>query len=65
MNYEPTPEVTRILDELDHPVIDTDGHVIEFLPWVRDLVVDIAGDDVAMRFDQMVNGNANIRPSAN
>ncbi|MXW60265.1 MAG: amidohydrolase family protein [Acidimicrobiaceae bacterium] len=60
-DYGPTPEVTRILDELDHPVIDTDGHVIEFLPWVRDLVVDIAGNDVAKRFDQMVNGSAGIR----
>ena len=46
MSYEPTPEVTRIINELDHPIIDTDGHVIEFLPWVRDLVVDIAGNDV-------------------
>lgn len=60
-DYEPTPDVTRILNELDHPIIDTDGHVIEFLPWVRDLVVDIAGDDVAKRFDQMVNGNASVR----
>ena len=65
MNYEPTPEVTRILDELDHPIIDTDGHVIEFLPWVRDLVVNIAGDDVAKRFDQMVNGERQHSPSAN
>lgn len=61
IEYGPTPEVTRILDELDHPVIDTNGHVIEFLPWVRDLVVDVAGNDVAKRFDQMVNGSAGIR----
>ncbi len=59
--YLPSPDVTRVRDQLDHPVIDTDGHVIEYLPWVRDLVTDIAGDDVARRFDQMVMSSAAIR----
>ncbi|MFT5202409.1 MAG: putative TIM-barrel fold metal-dependent hydrolase [Candidatus Aldehydirespiratoraceae bacterium] len=58
MNRPAGPEVQAIRDQLDHPVIDTDGHVIEYLPWVRDLVVDIAGEDVALRFDQMVGSAA-------
>lgn len=61
MTYTPSPEVSRIRDQLDHPVIDTDGHVIEYLPWVRDLVSDIAGPDVAVRFDQMVMSSTAIR----
>jgi predicted TIM-barrel fold metal-dependent hydrolase len=59
--YAPSADVQRIREQLDHPVIDTDGHVIEYLPWVRDLVVDIAGEDVAVRFDQMVMSSAAIR----
>jgi predicted TIM-barrel fold metal-dependent hydrolase len=59
--YLPSPDVRRVRDQLDHPVIDTDGHVIEYLPWVRDLVTDIAGDDVARRFDQMVMSSTAIR----
>ncbi len=59
--FEPSPAVAEIRAALDHPVIDTDGHVIEYLPWVRDLLVDIAGEDVATRFDQMVTSAATIR----
>ncbi|MEQ8840592.1 MAG: amidohydrolase family protein [Acidimicrobiales bacterium] len=59
--YAPTPEVSRIRAALDHPVIDTDGHVIEYLPWVRDMVVDLAGEDVGLRFDQMVMSSTAIR----
>ncbi|MEZ5165645.1 MAG: hypothetical protein R2695_03830 [Acidimicrobiales bacterium] len=42
-NYQPSAEVLRVRERIDHPIIDTDGHVIEFTPWVRDLIVDIAG----------------------
>ena len=28
---------------LDHPVIDADGHIIEFLPAVRDFLVEEGG----------------------
>jgi predicted TIM-barrel fold metal-dependent hydrolase len=50
-SYPPLDEVARIRSQLDHPVIDNDGHIIEYLPLVRDLLVDIAGEDVAKRFD--------------
>lgn len=61
MTYQPGPDVRRIRDTIDHPVVDTDGHVIEFLPWVRDIVADLAGEDVAIRFDQMVTSSVQIR----
>src|SRR6185437_14905168 len=35
------------------PVIDSDGHLIEYLPLVRDFIVEEAGEDVARRFDRM------------
>jgi predicted TIM-barrel fold metal-dependent hydrolase len=57
----PGAAVQRVRDAIDHPVIDTDGHVIEYLPWVRDLVAEIAGADVARRFDQMVTSSATAR----
>ena len=61
MTFAPSAAVQAIRDQLDHPVVDTDGHVIEYLPWVRDLVVDIAGEDVAVRFDQMVGSAPLVR----
>lgn len=54
--YVPSDEVARIRARLDHPVIDNDGHIIEFLPLVRDILVELAGDDVAARFDRVVDG---------
>ena len=53
-NYQPTDEVRRIRAQLDHPIIDSDGHLIEFLPLVRDLLVDLAGESVAKGFDALV-----------
>ena len=31
--------------------IDGDGHLIEYQPLVRDFVVEIAGEEIAQRFD--------------
>jgi predicted TIM-barrel fold metal-dependent hydrolase len=47
---------------LDHPIIDADGHCIEFIPVVRDLLVEVAGTEVARRFDQLLAGSAAVRP---
>ena len=58
--FVPSDEVTAIRHRLDHPVIDSDGHLLEFLPLVRDILVDLAGEDVALRFDAMVNGGRAI-----
>ena len=61
MTFLPSDEVSAIRGRIDHPVIDGDGHLIEYLPMVRDLIVDIAGEDVATRFDQVTNGSALLR----
>ena len=29
-------DAATIREELDHPVIDADGHIIEFIPAIRD-----------------------------
>ena len=39
---------------IDHPVIDSDGHLIEYLPLVRDFLVEEAGETVATGFDAMI-----------
>ena len=40
-------DVSAIRDGLDHPVIDGDGHTIEYLPLLRQFVAEEAGDSVA------------------
>jgi predicted TIM-barrel fold metal-dependent hydrolase len=47
------PSAERVRARLDHPVIDSDGHCIEYLPAVREWVVEIAGPGVAQRFDAL------------
>jgi hypothetical protein len=39
--------IQRIKAQLGHPVIDADGHMVEFLPAVRDEITGLAGADVA------------------
>ena len=56
ISYVPADDVARIRARLDHPVIDSDGHIIEFMPLVRDILVELAGESVAQRFDQVCDG---------
>ena len=58
--FTPSGEVADIRNRLDHPVIDSDGHLIEFLPLVRDNLVELAGESVGEAFDRMVNGGRAI-----
>ena len=60
-NYQPTDEVRRIRARLDHPIIDSDGHLIEFLPLVRDLLVDLAGESLAKGFDALVDSGQTLQ----
>jgi predicted TIM-barrel fold metal-dependent hydrolase len=53
--FVPSDEVARVRSRLDHPVIDADGHLLEYLPAVRDNVVDLAGESVAQELDLVVN----------
>ncbi len=50
---------------LGHPVIDADGHVIEFLPAVRDHLRDEGGAGLVDRFDAVADAASGIEgPSA-
>lgn len=51
--YRPSDHVTEIRGRLGHPVIDGDGHLAEFLPWVYDIVRDIGGADVQRRLQAL------------
>jgi len=53
-SFRPNDDVARIREQLDHPVIDADGHLIEFLPLVDELVREIADAGVAERYRQFM-----------
>jgi predicted TIM-barrel fold metal-dependent hydrolase len=55
------PTAAEIREQLDHPVVDADGHQIEYLPLVRDLLVEDAGEEVAAAFDVVLGAGAIIR----
>jgi predicted TIM-barrel fold metal-dependent hydrolase len=54
-------DAATIRDRLDHPVIDADGHIVEFLPLIRDFLVEEAGESVAKRFDDTLGSSSTIR----
>ena len=49
----PNPSAERVRARLSHPVIDSDGHCIEYLPAVRDEVRALAGAGVEARFVEL------------
>ena len=55
MSFAPSGKVDAILNRIDHPIIDSDGHQIEYLPLVRDLIAEDAGEDIGRQFDQMMH----------
>jgi predicted TIM-barrel fold metal-dependent hydrolase len=57
MSFEQSAAVERIRKRIDHPVVDADGHLIEFTPVVRDFVAEEAGEAVAKRFDAIVHAS--------
>ena len=61
MPYLPSDAVTRIQAGLDHPVIDSDGHAIEYLPLVRDILQAQAGDDAVAAMDLVTSGGSAVR----
>jgi predicted TIM-barrel fold metal-dependent hydrolase len=50
-NFVPSDDVAAIRGSIDHPIIDGDGHLLEFGPLVRELLVDLAGTDVNRRYE--------------
>ena len=61
MPYLPSDAVTRIKAGLDHPVIDSDGHAIEYLPLVRDILEAQAGDDAVAAMDVVTSSGSAVR----
>jgi predicted TIM-barrel fold metal-dependent hydrolase len=58
MNYVPSDEVREIRSKIDHPVIDSDGHLIEYIPVVRDFIAEDFGKDMAAAFDRITRSAA-------
>jgi len=51
MNAFDPAKLARIRATLPHPVIDADGHIVEFMPAVRDEIVSLAGESAAREVD--------------
>jgi predicted TIM-barrel fold metal-dependent hydrolase len=58
--FVPADDVAAIRARLEHPVIDADGHQVEFLPLVRDFVVELAGTRAGTDFDRVVDSGQRI-----
>ena len=54
----PSAATQSVLDQIDHPVIDSDGHVLEFLPLVRDHLRTLAGQSTVDDFDGILQAQA-------
>jgi predicted TIM-barrel fold metal-dependent hydrolase len=50
--FPPSPTVTRIRERLGHPVIDSDGHLVELRPVAMEYIVKAGGADMARRFTE-------------
>jgi predicted TIM-barrel fold metal-dependent hydrolase len=61
MNFVRSDAVAAIRKRLGHPVIDGDGHLIEYMPLVRDFLVEEAGADAGTAFDRYVHGGRMVR----
>jgi predicted TIM-barrel fold metal-dependent hydrolase len=61
MNFVQSRAVERIRRSIDHPVIDSDAHLIEYYPVVRDFLVEEAGETVAGKLDAVMDGSRAIR----
>jgi predicted TIM-barrel fold metal-dependent hydrolase len=50
-----SPSAAELRARLPHPVIDSDGHTLEFMPAVRDQLVALAGRELAGAFDAVLS----------
>jgi predicted TIM-barrel fold metal-dependent hydrolase len=58
---DPLARVEAIRARIGHPVIDSDGHGIEYLPLVREELRALAGPGAVERFELMVQGARLVR----
>jgi len=54
----------EIRAKLNHPVVDCDGHYIEFMPYYMDFVKEVAGSEMVETFRQNRIGQGRLSPSA-
>ena len=48
--FSPSPAVARIREALGHPVIDSDGHLLELRPVAMEYIAKAGGGDMVRRF---------------
>ena len=53
--------VDQIRARIGHPIIDSDGHAIEYLPLVRDILREQAGESVATGLDRVTSAGTLTR----
>ena len=54
----------EIRSKLNHPVLDCDGHYIEFMPYYMDFVEEVGGLSMVETFRQNRIGEIRLNPSA-
>ncbi|MDA8044380.1 MAG: amidohydrolase family protein [Actinomycetota bacterium] len=64
VDFRPLDPVAGIRARLDHPVIDGDGHLLEYVPLLLDYVTECAGRDVAHRVRKLTLERSPNRPVA-
>jgi predicted TIM-barrel fold metal-dependent hydrolase len=47
--------VDAIRKQIDHPIIDADGHILEFMPEMREHFAEVAGPNLLEAFDQQLS----------
>ena len=53
----------EIRSKLNHPVLDCDGHYIEFMPYYMDFVEEVGGLSMVETFRQNRIGEIRLNPS--
>ncbi|MCY3567820.1 MAG: hypothetical protein OXH38_04295, partial [Chloroflexi bacterium] len=41
---------STVRDRLDHPIIDGDSHIVEFMPTFFDYLKDVGGSEIVKRY---------------
>ena len=54
MSYRAKLSSAEVRAGLSHPVIDSDGHVVELQPVLREYIAQVAGQRVAKRFERIM-----------
>lgn len=53
--------VAQIRKRIGHPIVDSDGHLIEYLPLVRDILREQAGDEAVKAYDFVTSAGQFMR----